>query len=127
MKHTEFESFYPSRFSTWTAMETTDSTPVTSGNLVVGNVYFISSTGDDTTDFPGSITNEYGESFVATSTTAVYGGATLEDITEGSPTLIGYFYGEPLTLQFKWVLTYNTDGDCTSVKVLGASGKFIRR
>ena len=125
--NTEFESLYPRRFMSQGAMKTTDSTTVTSGDLTVGNVYFISKSGDKNTAFDGAVSNKEGEFFTATGTNATFNGAELEDITEGKPTQIGFFYGHPSTLQFIWKLTYNSDGDCTSMTVANPDGSQIDR
>ena len=110
-------NLYPRKFSNWGTMKSTDSTEVTSGDLTVGNVYFIKSAGA-TSVFPGSISNKYGETFTADGTAVTWDGAVLEDVTEGKATEIGFFYGHDKGLQFKWLLGYNTDGDCTFVNVV---------
>lgn len=127
MKHTELESLYPNRYSIMATSKTTGSTTVTSGALVVGNVYFISKSGNGSTDFPGSTTNEYGDSFTADNTAATFDGAELEDVTVGKATEQLFLYGNPLSVQFKWLRGYNEDGDCAFVKVLDPSNHFIKR
>lgn len=127
MINTEFENLYPRRFMSQGAMESTTSTTLSSGTLTVGNTYFISATGGSSTSFAGAITNAMGEFFVATGTSATFDGATLEDISSGKPTKIGFFYGHPLTLEFIWKLTYNDDDDCTSLTVANPDGTQIDR
>ncbi len=126
-RHTEMRSFYPRPFMNWGAMESTESVAVVSGSLTVGNVYFISKSGDDTTSFEGSASNAYGDIFTATGTTAVFGGAELVDVTAGLPTKIGYFYGHPSTLQFIWNLGYNSEGDCIFTTVTNPDGSQFDR
>jgi len=122
---TEMRSFYPRPHMSEGAIKTTESTTITSGSLTVGNSYFISKSGDDTTSFDGAVTNKYGEFFTATGTNAVFAGAELEDITNGKATEVGFFYGHPATLQFIWKMTYNSDGDCTSITVANEDGSQI--
>jgi len=126
-RRTELKSFYPLPFTSWGTMETTESTPLTSGDLTVGNIYFISKNGDANTSFDGAVTNKYGEVFTATGTNATWNGAELVDITNGKPTEIGFFYGNPLTMQFQWKLTYNSDGDCLGTSVSAPNGQPISR
>lgn len=120
-------SFYPRNWSAWITMKSTASVEVTAGDLTIGNSYFIKTSGDDSTSFDGAITNKEGEGFTATGTSAVYNGAVLVDITEGKPTEIGFYYGHPKTLQTKWTLGYNTDGDCIFTNIYDANNNQIDR
>ena len=124
MERTELQNLYPRRYSNWCTMKSTESVEVSSGDLTVGNVYFIKEAGDASV-FPGAITNKAGESFIATGTSVTWDGGILEDVTEGLPTEIGFFYGSGKGLQFQWRLGYNSNGDCVFVNVYDANLKQI--
>jgi len=126
-ERTELRSFYPLPFFNWATIKTTESTVLTSGSLTVGNIYFISKDGDSNTSFDGASTNKYGEMFVATGTNATWNGAELVDVTNGKQTEIGFFYGNPLTMQFKWKIIYNSDEECLGVSVVAPNGSTISR
>jgi len=117
-------NLYPRKFSNWGTIKSTESVEVTSGDLTVGNIYFIKSAGEASV-FPGAVTNKYGESFIANATTVTWDGGVLEDITNGKATEIGFFYGHDKALQFKWLLGYNSDGDCSFVNVVDGNNNQI--